>query len=257
MRVDDKTGRRFHRLRVLQRTTGPHSTETYWQCRCDCDRLVIVTGRNLRSGNTKSCGCYATERRHTALLKHGRAHTVEWDTWQRAKGRCLNPDNPSYKHYGGRGIHICERWINDFPAFLADMGPRPKGHRYSLDRIDNSGNYEPTNCRWATPLQQARNTRSNRSVGTFPTITAIAESAGISNKTIHGRLKRGANQTEAIAPVGLNYVGRLFTFQGETHSIAEWSRRIGIHYDTLFARLCLYGWTVERALTQPAKRKSH
>jgi hypothetical protein len=97
-----------------------------------------------------------------ARAVHGGAHGKEWKAWQAAKQRCFNSNHPNYKHYGGRGITMCAEWVSDFSAFLEHIGLAPLVHRISIDRIDNDGNYEPGNVRWATPYQQVMNRRNTR-----------------------------------------------------------------------------------------------
>jgi hypothetical protein len=134
-------------------------------CLCDCGQLAVVCSSNLRSGNTRSCGCLsrklAAERETThGHNKHGQT-TRTYNTWNCMKIRCLNPKHTRYPDYGGRGITVCDRWIESFAAFLADMGERPEG--MTIDRYPNkNGNYEPGNTRWATPKQQRANRRNVR-----------------------------------------------------------------------------------------------
>lgn len=129
-----------------------------WLCRCECGGLVVVWGSNLRRGITRSCGCLRREVTGRLRFKHGLHRTPEHIVWAAMRYRCLNPSSSSWKWYGGRGITICDRWRDDFVAFLEDVGPRPSPE-HSLDRIDVDGNYEPGNVRWATPSEQQRNKR--------------------------------------------------------------------------------------------------
>lgn len=154
-RLLEMTGQRFGRLTVIARAQNLDH-KAAWQCLCDCGRTVAIRGWLLRSGASQSCGCWKRDR----LRKHGMKNTPEYVVWQAMKDRCYNPRRSAYKDYGGRGIRICERWRNDFREFYKDMGPRPKGT--SLDRINNDGDYEPGNCRWATKDMQARNMRKTR-----------------------------------------------------------------------------------------------
>jgi hypothetical protein len=153
-------------------------------CQCDCGKKVETSLGHLRSGHTRSCGCAKSANKITELR--------EYKVWQSMKQRCSNPKNRKYENYGGRGIQICDRWTKSFRAFYEDMGGCPEG--MSIDRIDNNGNYEPSNCRWATPSQQMNNTRAVKFIaykGESLSISEWARRLNVDRSNISRRLSAG------------------------------------------------------------------
>lgn len=142
-------GQQFGRLTVIKLTDERRNGHVMWLCRCTCGNQVLVRGSCLINGGSRSCGNH-----YRVLL------TPEYRAWKKLKSRCSNRNSPIYKYYGGRGITVCKRWLESFENFYEDIGPKPKGRALSLDRIDNDGNYEPGNCRWADQSTQNRNRRS-------------------------------------------------------------------------------------------------
>ena len=162
MRLIDLSGRRFGRLTVTGRMPS-NGKKTMWACACSCGAGVTVRGAHLTAGLIRSCNCLNTDAKRQRQTKHGDApfgqpHTDEYRTWQHIKSRCLNPNVRGYEHYGGRGIAVCDAWLDDYAAFLRDMGRRPSA-KHSIERLNNDGNYEPGNCVWATAIVQNRNRR--------------------------------------------------------------------------------------------------
>jgi hypothetical protein len=163
----DIQGQRFGRLTALRYDHTNKSQNAVWECLCDCGQKKLVMAVSLKSGNTKSCGCLqreiASQRRKTHGEAHSRLHTV----WIGMKQRCTNPNRFCYEHYGGRGISVCEEWLNSFELFCEwamANGYKPDAMRgeCTLDRIDTDGNYCPENCRWVTNAEQQRNKRKRR-----------------------------------------------------------------------------------------------
>lgn len=151
--VINHLGKKFGRLTVLSRAPN-RGRYAVWNCRCDCGTVKEVRATSLTMGTTSSCGCLQKER----VTRHGLTQSPEYRTWAGMKERCSSPKSISWKNYGARGISVYEGWHNNFMAFYRHIGPRPSD-QYSIERINNDGNYEPGNVKWATRLEQVANTR--------------------------------------------------------------------------------------------------
>lgn len=151
-------GKKFGRLTVL-RYDSTKEKRAYWQCRCDCGNRIITAGKTLRSGATQSCGCLQKERTSKARMTHGLSGTRLYRIWGVMKSRAANKNFDRFRYYGARGISVCEEWKNSFEVFRDWSLKNGYENHLTIDRINNDGNYEPSNCRWATISTQMKNRR--------------------------------------------------------------------------------------------------
>ena len=187
MRALDLTGNRFGMLVALFKR-GRRGSQALWRCLCDCGQRTTVQLGNLRNGHTTSCGCKRSIITTALKTTHGYCGTQSYSSWQAMLERCLNPLNPKFDDYGGRGINVCKRWRN-FENFLADMGERPI--KTTLGRIDNDGPYKARNCRWETAMTQGRNKRNTRTFvyeGIAATVAEHCERLGLNCSTVRSRI---------------------------------------------------------------------
>lgn len=195
-------GTKFGRLTVVS-DKGRHwhgSRRRYWECICLCGKVKIVSETQLVNGYTKSCGCLQREAASRIRKKHGQSKTSEFSIWACMIDRCYRIKNKRWDIYGGRGITVCDKWKQSFSEFLADMGNRPS-RNHSLDRIDTNGNYEPSNCRWATLLEQANNTRTNLFIthdGKTLSLSDWQRILKFNYSTVRSRIQRGISFELAI-----------------------------------------------------------
>lgn len=197
----DITGRMFHSWTVIEYAGQNRWGHSMWLCRCRCGTEASVGAKDLRSGRHNQCRrCAVTKHGHG---KYGRQRTPSYMVWQSMRERCNNTESISYDRYGGRGISVCDRW-NDFSAFLADMGERPS-LSHTIDRVNNDGNYEPGNCRWATAAEQATNRSDNRMLthdGKTMCVSEWAIAIGVPHYIIRNRLRIGwsVDRTLSVRP---------------------------------------------------------
>ncbi len=169
----EMSGQRFGRLLVDAYEGKTAGGRARWRCSCDCGCSIIVSRGALLQGHSRSCGCLRREVTRKRRTTHGLSHTREYHIWKGIRKRCLNPKTLTWKYYGGRGIHICPQWSN-FSVFLLDMGPCPS-LRHSIDRVNNEGHYEPSNCQWATQREQVANRRNQPPRNTSAVALAVSD----------------------------------------------------------------------------------
>lgn len=197
---------RYGRLEIIGKAASRNG-QVYMLCRCDCGTEKEIALSSLKRGLTQSCGCYRKEK-GPGNQTHKQSYTRTYKTWLSMRQRCLNPNNPAYKNYGGRGITIAPEW-DDFAQFLADMGDVPDG--MTIERINNDEGYNPSNCRWATRIEQGRNTRKCRLIthnGQTKTLSEWADEHGINRQTLGKRLDNGWDIDRALTQSPLVYHNR-------------------------------------------------
>lgn len=195
----DLTGQRFGRLTVIERAHDyvyPNGkTRVQWLCKCDCGNYCVVLGTNLKKGTSKSCGCLHAELRRACNTTHGGRYTKLYRIWTNMKDRCFNPNNPGYIHYGGRGISVCEEWLDfeGFHAWAIPAGFNEDSGRFecTLERIDVNGNYCPENCTWKNAKEQANNRTNTIFIecnGETHSLSEWADLIGVKYHTLFARL---------------------------------------------------------------------
>ena len=207
VRTVNLLGQQFGRLSIVAFHAYIHQA-AHWKALCDCGTFITCSASMLRSGHTKSCGCLrreivsklSTARGAARILVPGKPKMPEYAVWRAMVRRCHNPHDAAFKNYGARGILVCEAWRHNYLAFLADMGERHSA-AYSIERVNNDGNYCPENCIWATSKAQAQNTRHNRFItyeGVTLTIGEWARRLDTSDGTIRYRLRQGWSLEKAL-----------------------------------------------------------
>lgn len=195
----DLTNQKFGKLTPISYYRKRH--RVYWCCMCDCGNKIDVRSDGLTTGQTKSCGCLQKEIVGRINKTHGKSNTRLYDSWVDLKQRCHNKHNKRYKHYGGRGIKVCDEWRNDFIAFYDWSINNGYQDDLTIDRIDVNGNYEPNNCRWVTRKQQMRNTTRNRYItinSETHCLSEWCEILGLNDRTVRSRLHSGWTIEKAL-----------------------------------------------------------
>lgn len=191
----DLTNKKFGRLKVIERGKNSKHNQIQWKCICECGKEILVLGSHLKSGHTKSCGCYQREKTSeyckNNVKNYGEKKTRLYRIWQAMKTRCYNSNAINYKNYGGRGIIICDTWLNDFQAFKNWAINNGYNDNLTIDRIDTNGIYEPSNCRWSTYETQNNNQRDNHYIyykGDKKTLTQWARELKMKRGTLSSRI---------------------------------------------------------------------
>lgn len=249
MRCIDMIGQRFGKLIVVSRAENDKKGQARWLCQCDCGGSTITTRYNLITGQTKSCGCILRSPRTTESDR--RLSGVH----SNMKSRCSNPNNTHYKYYGGRGITVCEEWqhVDKFREWAYNNGYKPG---LTIDRIDVNGNYEPSNCRWVTMQEQQFNKTDSHLITYKGETKCLAEwenQLGIDHRTILARLNNGWTVEQALFTPINNHLTKI-SYNNQTHTLTEWATITNISVNTLHSRLNILHWSIEKALTTPARK---
>lgn len=201
----DLTGQRFGRLIVVDRAKNNKFNQVCWICQCDCGNTTVVIGSRLMQGKTKSCGCLQKEatanRNYNKGTAKGDSTTKLYVVYKAIKARLYNKNNKSYCNYGGRGIKMCQEWLDDFQSFKKWAHLNGYAEGLTIDRIDVNGDYEPSNCRWVSKAEQAINKRNNHLItcqGETKTLSQWADISGVCHATIIDRISRGWDIEKAI-----------------------------------------------------------
>lgn len=261
--MEDLSGRKFGRLTAIRhdgyKEFPSSKRKVVWLCECECGNTVRVMARALKSGNTKSCGCLAIEKKREngqKNTKHGMCNSRLYSIWHGMKYRCYNPSSHEYKNYGGKGIHICDEWLFDFKCFYEWAVCNGYRDNLTIDRIDFDKDYCPENCRWVGAKEQNNNKSNNRFIyidGVKKSLAEWAEEHSIAPETVAYRIdKLRMSPTEALT-TGVKTHPIQIQYKNASHTIQELSDIYGIPYNTLKARIRRLGWDIEKAITTPVR----
>jgi len=249
-------GDRFSRLKVIAITKNKDN-RTRYKCECDCGNVVCVEARFLFNGDSMSCGCFARETFIKRNTKHGGSKTRVYKIWEGMKARCNNSNNPSFEYYGKRNISICDEWEKEFMNFYSWAMSNGYRDDLTIERINNDGNYEPSNCKWATPKEQNNNTRHNRIVeyeGNKFNLTQLSEKYNIPFSVLKHRLNKNWGINVAIkTPVRNKNI--MLDYNGMTKTLSTWCTELNLNRWTVWSRINKQNWSIEKALSTPVERE--
>lgn len=255
-------GRRFHRWVIVREVAAPLGDRygRYVDCRCDCGVVKRVSLQNIIKGATRSCGCLRNEKTGARNRTHGLSRTPEHQIWCGMIKRCENPHTKGFEHYGGKGIAVWPAWRHDCLAWLSYVGKRPSP-QHTIERLDNAKGYIPGNIVWADRTTQANNQTRNHRItfnGETRNLAQWAQRIGIRPHDLLNRLQRGWPLERALQTPRLTNGARrtnvYLEHDGQRRHLADWARITGLGARTIQVRL-KYGYTVERALTQPVRKR--
>lgn len=250
-------GKKFGRLTAIKIHHKDNKGCNIWECRCDCGVIAYAQATNLCNGNTQSCGCLQRERVSISSTKHGCSNNRIYHIWANMKSRCYNPNNKGYKNYGGRGITVCDEWLNSFENFYVWAVNNGYQENLTIDRIDVNGNYEPFNCRWADMETQANNKTNNHILscqGKVKTLSEWSNETGVSPNLLWYRATKNKSIDEILSAEKQEPI-RYSTQNGESHTLQEWSIITGIKEATIRSRIKRLNWSLDDAISIPTKTK--
>ena len=249
-KLKDYSGEKFGRLTVIKRVENNKYNQVRWLCKCDCGNEKIVLANNLRNGETKSCGCLKKEQDYIniAHIKHNKSNTRLYNIWEHMKHRCNNPNSKRHEFYYDKGIKVCDEWQNDFMNFYNWAINNGYQDNLTIDRINNDGNYEPNNCRWATVTEQNNNQSTNIKIkynNNIYTMKQFCKKYNLKRETLDYRLKNNWDIEKIINTPTQSKKSILYN--GIYYTAKELAIKFNLKLGTLRTRLNR-NWTIEEAL---------